>query len=268
MTILVTGATGSVGRLVVDELLARDATGVRALTVDPARAALPGEVEVAVGSVRRPAGLGPALRGVERMYLAPAPDTAPQVLAAAREAGVRLVVDLSGEPESWWGGVTRAVEASGLPWAHLWPGDFAENCLVWAAQVRCDGCVREPWPEAASAPIAMRDVAAVAAAVLLSGGHEGRAYGLTGPQVLTRREMVRLVGEALGRDVPFVQVERDEAVAVLEPVMGEGAAWYLDEAVGAYGQHPPEANRLVQELTGRPATTFAEWARAHADAFR
>ncbi|GAA4975130.1 NAD(P)H-binding protein [Kineococcus glutinatus] len=268
MSVLVTGATGSVGRLVVDELLARGATDVRALTVDPARAALPAGVEVVRGSMRRPDALRAALAGVERVYLAPDPATAAEVCAAAREAGVRHVVDLSGEPESWWGDVTRAVEASGLPWTHLWPGDFMENLLAWAPQVRATGAVREPWPEAASAPIAMADVAAVAAEALLGEGHEGRALGLAGPQVLTRAEMARAIGEALGREVRFVRVDRDEAVAALEPAMGEGAAWYVDTAVGGYADTPGAANRLVEELTGRPATTFARWARRNADAFR
>jgi hypothetical protein len=64
------------------------------------------------------------------MYLAPAPETVRVVLGLARDAGVRHVVDPSGEPESWWGEVTRAVEASGIAWTHLWPGDFMENTAL------------------------------------------------------------------------------------------------------------------------------------------
>ena len=268
MTILVTGATGSVGRLVVDRLLARGARHVRALTADPRRAALPPDVEVVPGRVGNPGVLARALSGADALYLAPSPATAARVLDAAREAGVRRVVDLSGEHESWWGDVARAVEGSGLAWTHLWPGDFMENVLVWAPQVRDGGAVREPWPEAASAPIAMEDVADVAAAVLVGGGQEGRALPLTGPEALTRREMARLVGEALGREVAFVRVGRDEAVEVLAATMGEDAAWYLDEAVGGTAGQPVRVSGLVAELTGRPATSFADCARRHADRFR
>ena len=103
MTILVTGATGSIGRMVVDHLWARGATEVRALTVDPDRAALPDGVEAVSGSVRRPGSLDAALDGVDAMYLAPFPPTVTDVLERARKAGVGHVVDLSGEPESWWG---------------------------------------------------------------------------------------------------------------------------------------------------------------------
>jgi uncharacterized protein YbjT (DUF2867 family) len=148
VTVLVTGATGNIGRMVVDHLLTAGASDIRALTIDPERAALPGGVEVAEGSMRRPGTLPAALHGVDQMYLAPTPDTVDEVMASAQAAGVRHVVDLSGEPESWWGGVTRAVEASGIAWTHLWPGDFMENTLLWAPQIRATGAVHEPYPQA------------------------------------------------------------------------------------------------------------------------
>jgi uncharacterized protein YbjT (DUF2867 family) len=269
VTLLVTGATGSVGRLVVDHLLARGATGVRALTVDPDRAALPDAVEVVSGSMSQALPLQAALRGVDRLYLAPDPVTVAETVSAARHAGVSHIVDLSGEPESWWGAVSTAVESSGVPWTHLWPGDFMENTLVWAAQIRTDGIVREPWPHAASTPIAMDDIAAVAATALLSADNESRAYSLTGPQALTRRDLAEQIGQALGRKVSLLQVTRDEAVAVLSASMGDNAAWYVDTVLaGSAAASRVEPNSLVESLIGRPATTFAEWAAQHADDFR
>ncbi|WP_432493141.1 NAD(P)H-binding protein [Kineococcus auxinigenes] len=268
MRVLVTGATGSVGRLVVDHLLARGAPQVRALTVDPERAALPAQVEVVRGTVTQPSVLREALRGVDRLYLAPAPATAQRVVTAARRAGVRRVVDLSGEPDSWWGSVAAAVEAGGVPWTHLWPWDFMENALLWAPQIREHGTVREPWPQAASAPVAMDDIAAVAAAVLLGEGHEGRAHTLTGPQVLTRRELAAALGRALGREVPFVQVGRQEAIAVLAASTGENAGWYVDTVLAGFAAGGASTSSVVQEVLGRPATTFARWAHQHADDFR
>lgn len=180
MTILVTGATANIGRKVVDHLVAAGAGAVRALTTDPARAALPEGVEVALGYLREPETLPAALEGVSAMYLAPTPDTVEEVLRLAREAGVERVVDLSGEHESWWGGVAKAVEASGLAWTHLSPGDFMENTLSWAPQIIATDAVREPYPEGRSTPIAMDDIPRVAAVALTTPGHEGRSYPLTG----------------------------------------------------------------------------------------
>ncbi|QWF77711.1 NAD(P)H-binding protein [Amycolatopsis sp. CA-230715] len=269
MKILVTGATGNIGRKVVDHLLALGARDVRALTNDPGKAALPEGVEVAEGYLRRTGTLPAAFEGVDRMYLAPTPDTVAEVLALARTAGVRHVVDLSGEPESWWGGVTAAVEASGLAWTHLWPGDFMENTTIWAKQISETGAVREPYPHATSAPIAMTDIAAVAATALTAPieEHAGRAHSLAGPEALSRTEQLRLLGDALGREIPFVRVSTEEAVEALAPSMGEDARWYVGKVLALFAETPGAASTAVEDLTGRPATTFAQWAAAHTGDF-
>lgn len=268
MTILVTGATGSIGRMVVGHLLSRGATDVRALTVDPDRAALPDGVEAVRGSVRRPESLDAALDGVDAMYLAPYPPTVDDVLARARDAGVGHVVDLSGEPESWWGSVNDAVEASGVRWTHLWPADFMENARMWLPQIRETGEVREPWPDAASAPTAMDDIAEVAAVALVENGHEGRSYGLRGPAGVSRREMVAAIAEATGVPIGFVTSTPEETARALEPAMGSSAAWYVQNVLTGFASATPQPNTLVADVTGRPATTFAAWAAAHADDLR
>lgn len=267
MTILVTGATGNIGRTVVDHLLARGARDVRALTVDPGRAALPAEVEVVKGYLRKVETLPAAFDGVSHLYLAPTPDTVEDVVRLAREAGVQHIVDLSGEPESWWGTVTTAVEKSGVAWTHLWPGDFMENSLMWAEQIRRTGTVREPYPESASTPIAMDDIAAVAAAALLDDDHRGKAYLLTGPEALTRTELVAHIGAALGREIEFVRATPEETVEALTPVMRENAQWYVDNVLATFETTTAAPNHLVEEVSGRPATRFADWARAHAAEF-
>lgn len=268
MTILVTGATANIGRKVVDHLIALGAKDIRALTNNPRKAELPAGVQVVEGSVLRPDTLAEAFADIERMYLAPAPGTITEVLAAARAAGVRYVVDLSGEPESWWGSVSRAVEASGMEWTHLWPADFMENTLVWSHQIQESGAVREPRPEAVSAPIAMDDIAAVAATVLLTDVHIGQALPLAGPQVLSRAELVAQLADALGRDIAFHRSSREEAIAALAPTMGDNATWYVDNVLSGYDPDPAELpTSSVADITGRPATTFARWAADNAARF-
>lgn len=267
MTILVTGATGNIGRLVVDHLLRAGATGVRALTNHPERAELPPTVEVVPGYVGKPATLGAALAGVERMYLAPVPETAQEVVALAAKAGVQHIVDLAGEPGTAWADVATAVAGSGVAWTHLVPGEFMENATIWARQIRTAGAVRDAYPDAANAPIGMDDIAAIAATALLGEGHAGRSYTLTGPETLTRAEKVRQIGAALGRDVPFVEVSHDEAVAQLAPDMGEYAGWYLD-GMAQLASHPQQVSPTYVEVMGHPGTTFAAWAVKHAAEFR
>ncbi|WP_028476931.1 SDR family oxidoreductase [Nocardia sp. CNY236] len=267
MTILVTGATANIGRKVVDHLLALGITDIRALTSNPEKAALPATVHVAEGHLRRPETLPAAFAGVDRMYLAPTPDSVTEVLGLARAAGVQHVVDLSGEPESWWGTVCTAVEESDLAWTHLWPGDFMENTLLWSHQIRETGVVREPRPDAASAPIAMDDIAAVAA-TLLTDLHPGRAFSLAGPQILTRTDLVRQLANALGRDIAFCRSSREDTVTALTPTMGDSATWYVDNALAGFDLTPPVLPLTsVQDITGRTATTFARWAADNAPRF-
>jgi uncharacterized protein YbjT (DUF2867 family) len=267
MKILVTGATGNVGRMVVDELLARGATDVRALTVDPAAADLPDGVEVVRGFLGRVATLPDALAGVEALYLAPHPATVFEVGRLAAEAGVRHIVDMAGAKGGPWQVIEEGVEASGVAWTHLEPGEFMANATLWAAQIQAGDVVRDAWGDVINAPVAQEDIAAAAAHVLLSGGHSGRAYELTGPEALSRREKVAAIGRALGRDLRYVELTGDEAVAQFELAMGEYGRWYLD-GLAELASYPQAAGSTVADLLGRPAMTYEEWARRHADLFR
>jgi uncharacterized protein YbjT (DUF2867 family) len=267
MKILVTGATGGVGRLVVDELLALGATDVRALTVNPAKAGLPLEVEAVRGYLGRPETLPAALAGVDRMYLAPLVETNAQVCRLAAAAGVRRIVDMAGAKGDHWQVIEDGVEGCGVPFVHLEPGEFMANAGIWSAQLAAGDVVRDGYGAAANAPIALEDIAAVAARCLLEDGHEGRSYELTGPESLTRRERVEQIGRVLGRELRYVDLPHDEFVAELTKVMGEYGAWYAD-GTRLLADHPQVAVPTVAEVAGRPGTTFAAWVGDNAHLFR
>ena len=267
MKILVTGATGNVGRMVVDELLARGADDVRALTVNPARAALPDGVDVVRGFVGRVDTLPAALDGVDVMYLAPHVETVFEACRAAAAAGVGRIVDLAGAKGDHWQAIEDGVEASGVPFTHLEPGEFMANAGIWSAQIRAGDEVRDAYGEAANAAIAQEDIAAVAALVLLEDGHVGRSYELTGPESLTRREKVAAIGRALDRRLTYVDLPHTEAIRQFELAMGEYGEWYVD-GLAQLAAPPPPALPTGADLLGRPALTYEEWARKHADMFR
>jgi uncharacterized protein YbjT (DUF2867 family) len=276
--VLVTGATGTVGRLVVDQLL-NTGVEVRALTNNPNKAALPAGVEVVEGFIGKPATMPAALAGVDRLYLAPHPKTAREVVELAVRAGVQRIVDLSSsgvdaepqsDPSGWWFyAVEQAVEsAPGVEWTHLRPGEFMLNALTWAPSIRAEGVVRAAYGAATYAPIDLADIAAVAAAVLLEDGHHGQKYEMTGPEALSKVDKVRIIGEVLGREIRFIEISRDEARAeMLRLGYGEAADWLLDGDAQMIG-HPQPVLPTVPDLLGHPSRTFAEWVRAHADAFR
>lgn len=266
MKILVTGATGNIGRLVVDHLVRLGADDIRALSNHPERTAFPPEVEVVKGYLKRPSSLPAAFEGVDRMYLAPLLETVTEVVESAHQAGIEHIVDLSGDDTTDWQPIAQAVENSGAGWTHLYTGEFMENTTIWAAQIRATGEVREAYPDTANAPIAMDDIARVAATVLLGTGHIGATYNLTGPETLTRATRIQLLAEAIGRDLPLLTVSPEEHIELLEPIMGEFARWYV-EGLAAMGDHPQIATSSVADLTGH-ATSFAAWAAANVDQFR
>jgi len=266
MTILVTGATGNIGRRVVDHLIDLGANDIRALTKNPAKAKLPDGVTPITGYLGDPETLPDALDGVERMYLAPLPETLEITLELAKKANVEYVVALSGGAH--WQQYTDTIATSGLVNTQLGPGEFLENFAIWAQQIKATRTVREPYPGVVEAPVSMDDIARVAAALLVKPEHEhyGRMYELTGPEALTRAEIAEQIGIGIGDDVTFEQCSRAEAEAALRPIMGDQAGWYLDlmaEGVDA----PQQANQLVAELTGTAAQSVAQWAAANAELF-
>jgi uncharacterized protein YbjT (DUF2867 family) len=271
--ILVTGATGTVGRQVVAELLARGHE-VRALTRDAAKTAFPAGVEVVEGDLTAPDGLAPALEGVTGLHMitfggaAFSPlETGPRILELARAAGVRRITVLHG------GGPTPLEEAvracDGVAWTVLMPVEFMANALEWADAITASGEVREPFVDRLSAMVHEGDIGAVAAVALTEEGHGGQEYVITGPEVLTVGDKVKTIAEAAGREIALVELTEEQALTQWR------AAGLTEDVVGflleAYG-NTPEVGRTVagtvEKVTGRPARTFSQWAAEHADAFR
>ncbi|MBM7788210.1 NAD(P)H-binding protein [Tenggerimyces flavus] len=278
MRILVTGATGNVGRLVVDELLARrpdPSVVVRALTTNPAKAALPENVEgleVVTGFIGKLSTMPAALEGVDTLYLAPHQATAKEVVQLAKQAGVQRIVALSstnadeeakGDPSEWTYYATEhavLTEGEGLRWTFLRAGQFMWNLLDNAEQIKTTGEVRAAYGKAAFAPVDIADIAAVAAKVLLTDGHDGEKYPLIGSETVSKIDATRVIGEVLGREIPFIELSREEArQTYLAAGLDEYVAdWLLDnDAMGVDYPQPPDFT--IERLTGRPAKTFKQF---------
>ncbi|HEX7308716.1 NAD(P)H-binding protein [Lentzea sp.] len=277
MTVLVTGATGHVGRLVVAGL-----TGpVRAMTRDPAQARFASHVDVVRGDLDDPDGI--PFDGVDKLYLFAHPPTVREVVDSAVRAGVRRIVTLSsgavthGYDTSHHLPVEQAVEASGVEWTHLRPGEFATNKIdLWGPSIRENGTIVHPWPDGFGQPVHEADIADVAVRALMEDGHAGRAYDLTGPPKLTQRDMARALGAALGRELTFQDVTADQALAYYVSVgWPEEIARYVLGLGGYEGGEPDDFGDYEfvvspdhERVTGRPYRTFAQWARDHVEDFR
>ena len=280
--ILVIGATGTVGRQVISQLLAADIP-VRALARYPGSADLPAQVDVVRGDLTIPATLDPALDDVDAVFMvwtAPASAFAP-ALARIANHGRRLVFlsapyrtahPLFQQPNpaaTMQAEFDRLVEASGLESTFLRPGMFAANDLLWwAPMIRAGNVVRWPYAEAPTAPIHEHDIAAVAVRTLCDEGHGGGDYVLTGPESLTQAEQVSIIGEVIGRSLSLREISPEDARLELVTMMPPPVIDMLLNAWGAAVGQPAFVTSAVAEITGTPARTFRDWVIDHAAQFR
>ncbi|CAL9677222.1 NAD(P)H azoreductase [Streptomyces sp. enrichment culture] len=276
--ILVTGATGNIGSALLRELHARGAGPVRALTRDASRAAFPEEVEAVEGDFAVAQTLKPALDGVRSLFLPSrtGPDT--DILTAARRAGVEHVVLVSSitvqtHPHLGPADENLTVEGllkdSGMDWTVLRPTQFASNALMWAGPIRDRAAVRAPYADTGLPTIHPADIASVARAALTEPGHRGRTYALTGPERVTARQQVEAIAAELGRDVPFIEIGRQEARGPMAAVFGEEAAdAVLDVTGGDVNDELLAVRDTVSRVTGSPARPFRQWAAENAHRFR
>jgi uncharacterized protein YbjT (DUF2867 family) len=279
--VLVTGATGRVGRAVVD-LLTDAGVPVRALVHRSESAAtLPANVEIVTGDLTVPESLDAALHGISTVFLvwtAP-PETAATVVDRL-STHIQRVVFLSAphrtphpffqQPNPMavlYAEIERLITAAGLDSTIIRPGMFASNALFWwAAAIRGDGVVRWPYGAAETAPVDDRDVAAVVARTLYEDGHSGGDYVLTGPESLSQAEQLNIIGDVLGRPITFEGLSPDEfrretADSSRPAVDMLLAAW--DATMG----QPAYVTSTVSDILGSPPRTFRQWAADHATAF-
>ncbi|MET0994681.1 MAG: NmrA family NAD(P)-binding protein [Mycobacterium sp.] len=273
--ILVTGATGNVGRPLVNQL-AEAGAHVRAVTRRPA-AQFPTGVEV-VGSAAA------GLRGASAMFLnsrALGDELATVVDLARREGVTRLVAlsainaddDYSRQPSRFRGDRNNEVEQhaidSGLEWVSLRPTVFVTNFFgMWAPQIKAGDVVSGPYAEASTAPIADRDISAVAVRALLSDELLGQRVPLTGPQALTNTELVDVIATVLGRRLRYQEVPPD-LVRRRFIDLGFSAA-FADAYMGlleATVFSPALVTHEVEKILGRPAQSFGDAVATHRDLF-
>jgi uncharacterized protein YbjT (DUF2867 family) len=277
--ILVSGATGNVGRNVVFQLLSTGAS-VRVLTRNPDSAELPGVVDIVRGDLSAPGTVAASLNGVRLVFLMwPffTAEGAPVVLDVIKKHARRIVFLSSigagddiqqGTDPIFHADIERLIEQSGLEWTFLRAGGFATNTLWWAPQIRSDGVVRAPYGAAARSLIHERDIAAVAVRALTAEGHVGAKYVLTGPETLTQIEQVHIIGDVIGRPLRYEEISPEAArqqmvTAGMPPSFANRALNYWAKLV----TEPELVTSTVEEITGAPTRTFAEWAIDHADDF-
>ncbi|OLT20317.1 NmrA family transcriptional regulator [Actinomadura sp. CNU-125] len=277
--IVVTGATGTVGRDVVRLLIeaGEKVTAVSRHIADAPDGAVPMRADLADA-----ASLRPALEGADAVFLCPAGDlltgagSPAEIVEAIEAAGVRRVVLLSSQasetrPEAVSHARLREFEgvlrASGPHWTILRPGGFASNTYAHIPGVRADRTVAAPFGDVGLPLVDPADIAEVAAAALRDGRHDGRTYVLTGPAAVTPREQAAAIGAAIGVELGFTELTREQAMARLSQVMPVPVAEGTLDIMGSPTDAELAISPHVEDVLGRAPRSFAEWAGRNAAAF-
>jgi uncharacterized protein YbjT (DUF2867 family) len=279
--ILVTGATGNIGRALVQKFVTAGIP-VRALVRTPEKAQqiAASNVEIVIGDFTQPDSVSVALQGVEKLFLLSSlepnlPQLQQQVIQLAKQAGVKHVVKLSAEnadPQSalaiyrWHGEVEHSLATSGLGWTHLRPGYFMQNLLMSSATIQAQNSLFSVQDEITAA-IDARDIAAVAFEVLTGSGHDRKIYHLTGAEVLSFSDMLQQLGQILGRDLQLVRLSpKDYRQGMTSAGLPE---WLIDCLMEMSGQtQTPIVEDSVSVITGRSPILFQQFAADYAAVFR
>ena len=282
--IVVTGATGTVGRPLV-ALLKDQGVAVRAVARSAEVGTVPAGVDVHRADLARSEDVAAALEGASALFVHPRAvgESAAELVRLAAEKGVRRVVVLSAinvdddpahQPSRFNGDrnkeVEDAVAGSGLPWVAVRASSFAANAIgMFGAQIRAGDLVRAPYAKFAEAPIAESDLAAVIARALVDDSLDGRRIPVTGPRSVTHEEMVAVIGEVLGRPLRFEEVPAELAARGLVGIGLPEA--FVNALMARYERDagkPAPVTDEVERMLDRPARSFADWVADHADAFR
>jgi uncharacterized protein YbjT (DUF2867 family) len=282
--IVVTGATGNVGRSLTASLV--NAGHVVTAVARGTSADLPsgtGVIPVAadltdLSAVR---SLAASVGGAKALFLlvpgVGAGVDAPALLETAATAGVQRVVLLSSQAVGTRPGaaayapmaaIEDAVTRSGLEWTILRAGGLASNAFAWGPALRARQAVFAPYGDVALPAVDPLDIAEVAAAALTSDGHLGRTYVLTGPEATTPRQRTEIIARAVQQDLAFIEVSPDDAREQMLQFMPAPVA---DATLAILGHPILEESQVspdVEKVLGRPARSFAEWVLRNVTAFR
>jgi len=281
--ILITGATGNIGTGLVKQLLAKGAP-LRVISRDQKKVShLWPDIGRVIGDRHEPSVVQRALQDVEKVFVLPAlfdndHEADRLLINEAKNAGIRQIVLISsgavhlGE-KNVIGVIHRKkeelVEESGVPWTFLRPGAFMSNAFQWVDTIKTQAKVFNPTGDGKFAPISPSDIAAVAALALTSSGHDGKAYDLTGSQLVSTHDQVHVLSKAIGKPIECIDIpieaaaERMKANGLPETlIQGLCDVWIRTRN----GESAFQTNE-VERLTGQSAQTFETWCREHRSAF-
>jgi uncharacterized protein YbjT (DUF2867 family) len=283
--ILITGATGTVGRAVLEEVR-KTGKPLKAMyrSEEDAKKAPPG-VAAVIADFADKASLKAALQGVDTVFLVCSPipqlvELESNVIDASKAGGVRHVVlnsamgagDYPKSFPGWHRKVEDKLKASGLHYTILRPNGFMQNIVMYnAPSIRAQGAFYAAMGQAKTSVIDVRDVASVAANALVSPtAHAGQTYELNGPEALSNAEIATRISRVAGRPVQYVDIPRAaQRKAMLDVLMPEWQVTALLELQEYYiSGKCAEVTDVLPKLLGRAPIRLEQFLEENKDSFR
>jgi uncharacterized protein YbjT (DUF2867 family) len=281
MIYLITGATGTVGSLVVKNLIERgERPQIFVRDAKKARTRYGDRVDVFVGDLADTEAMKPALMDVDALFLVNSGHTLAVQDGAAAEiaeaAGVKHLVKLSSYDAReqvgtgiWHARGESAIRASGISFTFVQPSGFMSNALHWASSIRADGVVRSATGDGKIPFIHPRDIADVATQALTSGRYIRESLPITGPEALSYAEMTAKIGTAVGKPLQFQSISDDEARQQQtssgdpEPMIEAHLSIFRAIREGRLAK----VTDTVERILGRKPITFDEWVQENVAVF-
>jgi len=282
--ILITGASGSVGREVVREMQKTGQAFCAMYRSKEEAAKAPTGVKTVIADFRDTASLLSALQGVERAFLVCSPVQAlveleGNAIDACKKAGVKRIVlnsalgagDYDKSFPSWHRKVEDKLKASGIEFVILRPNGFMQNAITYLApSIRAQAAFYDAMGNAKTSYIDVRDVAAVAARTLTSDGHAGKVYELNGPEAIAQDDLAKRIAAKSGREVKHVNIPREaHQKAMLDVGMPVWQVTALIELQDYYvSGRAATVDTTVEKILGRPRRTMDAFLAENAGEFR
>ncbi len=280
--ILITGASGNVGRDVLKQIAATGAKVRAAFQSVSKAAAAPSGVDIVTMDYNQPQTLQAALKDVDRVFLVGPPTlnlTALErkAIDEIKQSGARHVVKLSamgGRAAIFPGQHADSedyIKSSGLTYTFLRPNGFMQNFVTYnAPTINTQNAFYGSQGEGKVSHIDIRDIAAIAVKTLTEDGHEGKAYTLTGPEALSNARVAEILSEDTGREIRYVDLPAEQFKQAL---VGAGLPEWSANALLDLQQfyRAGEASSVtgdVEQLLGRKPIRFEQFSRDYAQAFQ
>jgi uncharacterized protein YbjT (DUF2867 family) len=299
-TILVTGATGTVGSEVLKQLSSitpaikikaaiHSIENLKRVKENDAAA----RVEPVLFDYQKPETLREALRSVDKLFLLTpetpiAAELASNAVSEAKKAGIRHIVKQSVQAADSTAAATivstirlhgqaeKIIEESGIPYTFLRPGEFMQNFIRWYSEtIKEQGAFYLPAGDTKVGFVDVRDIAAVAVKALTdeeddeNGKHKNKAYTITGPEELSYYQVAEILSNATGRKIDYVNISEEEARRAMKD-MGI-SDWLINgviEVIELYRNSIPQLSSAVEEVTGKKPISFSQFAKDYAHVFR